>query len=891
MVPLVMVGGRIFVLIIQLMISMDKPAAGRIDVVECLIMCLNFINPMIPIVIILVRTVFTIIPRYYDFSVQDHSTMGFVRVFYSIYLKVCDLLRVMIGDTYAEVEHLNIPVKNLHVRTSFPMMTEDEIRSVKSKYLFFSQMSMVVVVFITACLIGVAMGGLAFMILMVAGVSIVIEKRTRNFPNDQKIESNGGSLPLSQGIYRIKVPGPLLSSNAGIAFMWQGVLHTRFHVTGNITLSVGGILFKPTYMSESLDTICWGGLPRFRAPVNGEFVYPLIVNQSGACGVYETVYNHVGDSLGFMMSGITQPGSSGSPIFAYKRRKMQEDNNEIIDLDDEMDFVGLVGRNMRDPSGELWQGQENFQIEVVSPVSLSDATSRDFRDPHTQVFAHPGAGKTRRYSIQAVYNALHDGYSVVFTGPTRNVCNEILKALEHSFDSETISNYTRGGRRNLTSSRIAVIPHAFFLSKLIAGKWNLRGKTCIIMDETHMQDSSTIALLCILRNFASEPERPMRFIEMTATGYDLSVKATRNESISLYEIQDFAVSNIPEAIISFVSNNPKSKSVVFCQSVEGNSDSIRTMRGLLKTGLQRVGATANIIAFHRKNQADVYHLATTPISALKTSQIVLTTNLSEVGINLDADAVFDFRKQVMFKYEGRHIIHTIGPITEAQAIQRRGRVGRRREGKYFYPATAMAPTHDPDIADATIVDAAIICEAFDKRDMDIRMLGVMDIVNEFGLSYSKAQIMKFICGDVNTLFGAYIVYDANGVMRSNETQATFVKNHLVNDRKEWIYYDARERQRLGRIFDRLGYSRGVVEDSIVNEAEFIEQITIGRQENVNTFTCTYRPVMPGEVVHEDSTRNIGVDHKHVCANCYHVYFVGVSECILLPFAECPCCIE
>lgn len=83
-------------------------------------------------------------------------------------------------------------------------------------------------------------------------------------------------------------------------------------------------------------------------------------------------------------------------------------------------------------------------------------------------------------------------------------------------------------------------------------------------------------------------------------------------------------------------------------------------------------------------------------------KLVITTNIAECGINLEADAVVDVSKNFYYIESAGVTSGQMNTITMASRIQRRGRVGRKREGTYYF-------TEEPEIDTASQYDAHIIC--------------------------------------------------------------------------------------------------------------------------------------------------------------------------------------
>lgn len=476
--------------------------------------------------------------------------------------------------------------------------------------------------------------------------------------------------PLSEGIYRIRSTFCGLCFSNGIGVVYNNILHTPYHVTRGAPLRIGNITMKPYYIDIDDDLNTYGGPPSFDDIPNVDKIY--VNTESDTSRVtYEMEYSQEDGVLTW--PGVTKPGESGSPIFAYKPSFSIEESPKLV-------LIALAGRYVLD-------GDNVTEYTTLTPTYLKI-------DVNIQaVIKHPGFGKTRRIVPNLITAGLRTG-RVIVAGPTRTVAQELFKSIrKRYFCSLLIKNSAFVNR----TANIQITTHATALSMLLNNDPSFQAASTFILDEAHMDDASTITLRRYLRSGATTFKN---IYELSAT-LDGVFDGNSN-----YPIDNKHISK--RQIIEVISGEVEAdhKVLVFVPSIKNElvENIVNSFPG-------------KVVCLSRQTFDTVYPTLMSP-----NTKVIVATNIAEVGLNIpDLDAVIDTGESFTYICEGDPSTSgRILPINTASHIQRRGRVGRVKPGTYYY----CHPPSDRDVITSAQLDADIICTGRPWSNITDNPLGV-----------------------------------------------------------------------------------------------------------------------------------------------------------------------
>lgn len=449
---------------------------------------------------------------------------------------------------------------------------------------------------------------------------------------------------IQDGVYRLTKKWLVFPMNSSIGVTYQGVMHGTYHGCSNTNLVIGHQIWRPFYVAVASDLITWGGLPKFTRPENGE---KILVNREHELYQYtmevDTMWNEA--MRAFTWLGQSQPGESGSPIWLRR---------EGVTC-----LAGQVGR---------WAefGGVRTEISVMPPihedVQMDAGVVR-------QIIRYPGWGKTRKEVPSLVMNAMHKTKGRIFVvGPTRVVAGELYRSLSMTFSQVGLMVKNESMRRNFMA-RIQITTHATFIKMIATSAPETSNIGTIIIDEAHVNDTST--LLC--REYA-------KFVASMG-GYAYEMSATLDGQIergSNYRISDHKIRHdVPVTEVIRERLEEGKRVLVFTHGAGG------------KDGIDELAKEFSAHKPIKLSRATLH--AVKDILNDQTRKLILSTNIAECGMNIEADVVVDTGVEFDYFANGHLIEGHMVAINEASRTQRRGRVGRKKPGDYYYYLSSLVP--------------------------------------------------------------------------------------------------------------------------------------------------------------------------------------------------------
>jgi hypothetical protein len=700
-------------------------------------------------------------------------------------------------------------------------------------------------------------------------------------PSDDLITRGEQPALPEEGIYHLKCRTLFGASTLrGVATVESGVMHTCYHVGSGRRLLIGDQLFSPSFVSENQDLMCWGGMPRITRPSDGEQIYVRLLTPEGYLCEYVTVYSPA-STIGLFYGMRTRPGVSGSPFYVARSRSNDDGTSEDYFL-----LAGMIGIEMTGRE----RGHVDIGIHIARTVGDTlDPLVRTQEDTVIQLFAPCGSGKTRSLIPDAVAQGIALGKRVVISPPTRLICREVHKSLLDA--GYHVSGDYEGGTR-IESPNVVVIPHANLCRRIFAAQGRYQTPHLFIIDEAHSSDPRARLLVRILRNWVtSTTKRNSILIEMTATGYDIGKGVFVSRRETNYAVQDVELSRDEFVNTIIGSAVDTAKIMVFCPTVNtvpGSAFSIQQM----ETSLKKAGYLGQIVRFHRKTMESVSSIV---YGDTDSPLIVLTTNMSEVGINPTLDYVFDCGEQLVFREADDGNFHPmIGAASEAQMVQRRGRVGRYREGVYCYiqplgPREHLYPTWDGDALDAYLLASTLGLRPFTEMD---KANPIADPSGNSRVCITLAQAEKYVEGAVDSCLGARLKFRHDGSERTPNEILSMMQ--IEKRRTGFTNIDDRDFGWIDPLLVRAGQKRRLQRvrlDPVQNfKARFVklgQTVCCGGVATDSQFNATavHLGMPPGEW-----------GHVHGCVSCRHTWMH--SHSYRPPEADnlkgaliCPCCRE
>lgn len=572
---------------------------------------------------------------------------------------------------------------------------------------------------------------------------------------DEYMESDPAG--MADGIYRVVEDLHFFSIVRGVAYAQAGSVMSRYHVTGHSDIYLDELKLRPCYVSRERDFIAWGAHPVVEVPKDGDEVVAMVLHPER--DVIVPIHSRCSIIGGEVMSKMlrTVPGTSGSPLFVLRE----------VDGEKLMLYTGAIGRNI--------QRDTQYQYEVQSHMPVRSFPMESAITPGTvlQLFAPPGSGKTVGLPDH-VSQMMSFSDAVIVAGPTRVVANELLEALK---GFQGVGCWIKGKPRANRSCRVIVTTHQTLLRYYLTTELSSRRNVSYIVDETHVDNSQTRLLLSLLRVSLEDKRHRGALLEMTATGYDQAKETHRLERGSNYAIVDKQVDDIVGEATTYMQQHPNARVAIFVPKTVGKGASGQNIYDQLKV----LGLQQTLVLMSRQT----YSIAKMAINKVEGPICIITTTISECGANYNLDAVFDLCSQLRYVCTNGGIVSQTTPITRSQMIQRRGRVGRRREGLYVYPSSVdeenLGEIDHPE--SSTTLETGLLLRAFGlgtDGPPDPQARRIYDKV-----VITREQAVNWITEgrESEPLMSAYIRYTPEGRPRG-PTARKQIHNYLKDNKAE-----------------------------------------------------------------------------------------------------------
>nr|BCU46453.1 NS3-like protein [Takachi virus]BCU46471.1 NS3-like protein [Takachi virus] len=554
----------------------------------------------------------------------------------------------------------------------------------------------------------------------------------------------------AEGIYRVYEHIGPWSFMKGVATVTGGSIVSSLHVTGDRPVWIENRRYEPSVVQPTADFIAWGRPPVIKPLREDDEVVALALHPTTdtVLPLRSRTARVQGNTI-YKISRTT-PGVSGSPLFVVE---LDEDGNRSFSL------AGTIGRSIR--AGPYHQ----YEIQSHLPMPTTPYDTILKAGVVLQLFSHPGAGKTRAIP-EYVRQLMTWSNKVYVAGPTRVVAREMLEALQ---GTRWVCAMVKGLPRPHALARVVVTTHQTLLRYALTSGLLSTRDVSFVLDETHVDSAHTKVLRALLHQSVCKEKSKAACIEMTATGRDSTTGENRVSMDSNYPITDHVYTEgVVQAVVRYAETRGPARIAVFVPGLTGKSGAL-----LVARQIRQRTPYATVVLSRKTYERNIKAVFKNYPRGL----CVVTTSISECGANYDLDAVFDTCKQYHYLVTATGTKGTITPSTQAQTCQRRGRVGRRREGEYFRPAhydlTQVPVLDHPD--SVTLLEANMCLRALDLPEEPCGEAVKQALLR---LQPSRDQVYRWLTeNDTETLTETMAMYSAEGGRRSREQERS-VKNRM-----------------------------------------------------------------------------------------------------------------
>nr|YP_009345034.1 polyprotein [Gadgets Gully virus]ABB90669.1 polyprotein [Gadgets Gully virus] len=460
---------------------------------------------------------------------------------------------------------------------------------------------------------------------------------------------------VRDGVYRIYQPGLLWGQRQiGVGYGQRGVLHTMWHVTRGAAININGSISGPFWADVREDVVCYGGQWSLPGRWEGEVVQVHAFPPGGAHEIHQCRPGKMTLERGQTMGAIPidlPRGTSGSPII----------NAQGI-------VLGLYGNGLR-CNDTYVSGIAQGSVEKSRPDLPPVLTDHKWasKGKITVLDMHPGSGKTHRVLPELIRQCIERRLRTLVLAPTRVVLREMEVALRgkrvrfHSSAVETVCG---------EGAIVDVMCHATYVNRRLLPQGRQNWEVAI-MDEAHWTDPHSIAARGHLYSLAKDNRCALVLMTATPPGTREDFPESRGSILSEEkQIPDGEWREGFDWITEY-----EGRTAWFVPSIAKGGAIARTLRQKGKS----------VICLNSKTFDKDYHRVHE-----EKPDFVVTTDISEMGANLDVDRVIDGRTNIRpEEIDGKVELIGTRRVTSASAAQRRGRIGRK-EGKsdiYVYSGT------------------------------------------------------------------------------------------------------------------------------------------------------------------------------------------------------------
>jgi len=462
---------------------------------------------------------------------------------------------------------------------------------------------------------------------------------------------------IASGVYRLEKRWLVWTLSRSIGVSFDGTMHGCYHATQLTNLIVGNRIFTVSYASVHADLVTWAGMPKMLLPKADEVCY--VNRESEEKRSTRAVTIHLDAGLrGFTWLGETVPGESGSPVWVKR--------------DDELVLAGLAGRWAK-------YGEETTEMSIAPGIT---STSGGLDTNTRKILLHPGKGKTRVEIPRIVMEAASKNKKIMIVGPTRIVAMEIYRSLLQHFSSIGLSVKGYQSYRN-PRAMIQVSTHTSFM-RMILNKAYESNVDYLVIDEAHFNTVGTK----MARKYGSYMAQMGKIVYELSATLDGQCARGSNFKIRDEKIQAKDQMNVVERLVA------GGKRVLwFVAGMDGVQGATQLSNTLNDKGIKALPMGRSTFETNYRTIND------------ETVRVVVTTNISECGLNIDCDAVVDCGSEFGMFDDGGFVNGQLVGISQASRVQRRGRVGRREVGEYYYVENNTIPLGKP----VCETDAELLC--------------------------------------------------------------------------------------------------------------------------------------------------------------------------------------
>nr|WIW80093.1 polyprotein [Wisteria vein mosaic virus] len=308
-------------------------------------------------------------------------------------------------------------------------------------------------------------------------------------------------------------------------------------------------------------------------------------------------------------------------------------------------------------TGEFLEFTRETAAKVANSVATSSATEFLIRGA-------VGSGKST-----GLPHHLSKKGKVLLLEPTRPLAENVSKQLSLEPFYQNVTLRMRGLSK-FGSSNIVVMTSGFAFHYYVNNPQQLADFDFIIIDECHVQDSSTIAFNCALKEF----EYSGKLLKVSATPPGRECEFTTQHPVKL-KVEDQ---------LSF-------QHFVQAQGTGSNADMVQYGNNLLVyvASYNEVDQLSRLLTERQykvtKVDGRTMQMGNVEITTTGTESkphFVVATNIIENGVTLDIDCVIDFGLKVVavLDSDNRCVRYNKKSVSYGERIQRLGRVGRCKPG-------------------------------------------------------------------------------------------------------------------------------------------------------------------------------------------------------------------